>query len=718
MISFLLDPIIRVALFSWLTIVVCAGGPSWAAEVTPSAMAIIAPSGSLEDPTVRSAVHDALALLKQGFPSARVSLNDRRAAIRLVLPEPVPTPPGTTLNSKDQAYCWTSRAVGGAIVLSLSATSSEGIRNGLYGLLQERLGYRFIHPRQTIVPRHGTWPLPRRFHWRAIPRFANRGFHLHTLHPIELTSQIHEPDHPGAQADLRQYVDWLARNGQNTVQFFLLRGIDRERWPLHARELVKYAHQRGVRVGVEISLSMLQQQAFQAVKLLRPFHRRQIDRSLEWLFQVPWDFVTLESATGEHLPRLDRLTPSLRNHVAERVTRRYGARFFHATHVIRPGGREANGKPPTVNDLPPSAGILVHTVMCYSASEPKAPVYGNCSQRFMLTLAGREALRRETWYWPESSYWVAFDNSVPQFILSYLTARHQDITTMERLGVDGHLTFTSGWEWGYWLVDWSIARWSWRHVTGGREEPTAPLSVLGSLFPGQRSRQLWNEALSLQEHYLKGRELLRYTAALAPFSEMPWPFNKPFQPEPPFRYNWLLNSADDTEARAVIRGPVADLEEFSTKMERLAADIGRESERQDSDELTRIGRELERSLRVTALRAKHRALTIRAIFAQRKLSKAARPGNAATLHLSEAARVRQRTLAMVKEQEAGYRYPTADLARRRPDLTAYGFGYLYPVSELHFWRREEEQARQGRYDARFMNLWDFRRTLGLESLFF
>jgi hypothetical protein len=58
------------------------------------------------------------------------------------------------------------------------------------------------------------------------------------------------------------------------------------------------------------------------------------------------------------------------------------------------------------------------------------------------------------------------------------------------------------------------------------------------------------------------------------------------------------------------------------------------------------------------------------------------------------------------------------LAQRRKSLTAYPFGYLYPVSNLFFWEREEEQVRQDRFDALFMNLWDMRRTIGLGSLFF
>jgi hypothetical protein len=74
-------------------------------------------------------------------------------------------------------------------------------------------------------------------------------------------------------------------------------------------------------------------------------------------------------------------------------------------------------------------------------------------------------------------------------------------------------------------------------------------------------------------------------------------------------------------------------------------------------------------------------------------------------------------LALVARQESGYRYPLERIARRTGNLTAYPFGYLYPASRLFFWEREEEQVRHERFDAFFMNLWDFRRTLGMGSLF-
>lgn len=94
------------------------------------------------------------------------------------------------------------------------------------------------------------------------------------------------------------------------------------------------------------------------------------------------------------------------------------------------------------------------------------------------------------------------------------------------------------------------------------------------------------------------------------------------------------------------------------------------------------------------------------------------PGRGDGSLLADAAAVRSRAERLVRRQEAIYRYPLELIARKREGLTAYRFGYLYPVSELFFWRREEEQVRQGRFGPFFMNIWDFWNTVGLGSLLF
>lgn len=701
------------------------------AQARPLTISIDAPDCLYFNPVVSLAAADSSDLLRRSFPSARVAHNSPHSQIRIVLPDVtanrdlcIPGPsvrPYLCTAVPDASYRWQSEKRGSIITLRLNTVSPEGVAAGLYGLLQEKLGFRFYHPREQIIPSLNKWPLPERFSFAGTPRFEKRGFHLHTQHPIELTEQLHNPLHPNAFEDVKSYIDWLARNGQNTFQFFLLREVDRNTWPDHARRIVDYAHRRGIRCGIEISLSMIQQQAFQAITLLRPYpsYQNQVDHTLAWLFQAPWDYVSLDVTLGEHLPFLDKLLPDVQMHIEQQVEKRYGARLMYATHVIC----SKNGTKVRRPKLP-NSGIMIHTVMCYSASEAKAPVYGNQNQRFMLDAAIDESKRRETWYWPESSYWVGFDSSVPLLLFPYLDARWSDIKTMAGLGVSGHLTFSSGWEWGYWLVDWSIARWSWQLNDDGRIRPTSPLSRLADLDSDRELQRLMGQALTLQNTYLKDKELLRFMSASTPFSELPHPFDKPFQPEPEFRYGWLLNEASPAESSLALTRPIADLETYSLRMGEVVDLLEKRI-----NHLHRTGKlgetpfsllaELERGLQVTSLRASHRALTLRALLAKRgeHAGKLAHSRESEPL-LARARLVRQQAQALVLHQESMYRYPVDLVARRRTSMTAYPFGYLYPASNLFFWEREEEQVRHERFDALFMNLWDIRRTLGLESLFF
>lgn len=704
-------------------------------------------------PVACQAIADIAGLLRQSFRHGTVAHNAYSAHVRIRIPDVaadrgqcVPGPsvrPYLCTAVPDASYRWRSARSREGVYLTLEAKTPDGVAAGLYGLLQERMGFRFTHPRETIIPAYTTWPLSSTFTFSGSPRFEKRGFHLHTQHPIELTEQLLNPVIPGAIDDVKEYIDWLARNGQNTFQFFLLRGVDRKNWPPHARRIVEYAHSRGIRCGIEISLAMIQQQAFQAITLLWPFpsYEKQVDKTLAWLFQAPWDYVSLDVTMGEHLPFIDRMFPDVQMHIEQQVEKKYGARLMYATHVICSENGDKVRRPKL-----PNSGIMLHTVMCYSASEEKAPVYGNRNQRFMLEAATVESKRRETWYWPESSYWVAFDSSVPLLLLPYLDSRWSDVETMARLGLSGHLTFSSGWEWGYWLVDWSIAGWSWRYADNGVTRVSSPLSRLQEIATDTQINALWKQALEVQNYYFKERELLRYLSALAPFSELPHPFDKPFQPEPSFSYPWLLDKASKPEADAILKGPVMEMESYAASMESIVNLIGNRL-----DASLRFGKpsfmelkllnELKLGLEITVFRARHRALTIRALLAKRTEHKTHLDHSRASEHLlKKAATIRVQAMRLVSAQEKQYRYPVEAIARhhtytpyhccsapqastllKQPGRTttgktAYTFGYLYPVSELLFWQREEEQVRHERFDAFFMNIWDFRRIVGLGSL--
>jgi hypothetical protein len=246
------------------------------------------------------------------------------------------------------------------------------------------------------------------------------------------------------------------------------------------------------------------------------------------------------------------------------------------------------------------------------------------------------------------------------------------------------------------------------------------------ILPDARLQPLWKEALRLQNHYLKEQDLMRFMAAATPFSELPHLFDKPFQPVPDFNYSRLLRSATPQKANRHLAGPIRDLEEYARSMGALSQRMGvmlAQDDRFGNPATLRqrtLARELTRALAVSALRARHRALTLRALSARvsERTGDSAEEKSGSTEWLAKARLVRHQALELVKQQEGYYRYPLPLLAGRRDSITAYPFGYLYPAGRLFFWEREEEQVEQGRFDPLFMNLWDVRRTLGLGSLFF
>ena len=701
-------------------------GYSSAAAGTETYISLACNAQLRKDPALSRTLADVAELLRQTFPGKIVAFDAPKARIRIDLvisPDLSAAPDGffPWPSAQEQGYRWRARPQGHGYALVLEAPSAVALSHGLYGLLQEKLAIRFIHPRQTLIPRYSTWPLAAKFTLEAKPRFARRGFHLHTLHPIELTEALLDPSLEGGAEAVREYIDWLARNGQNLMQFYLLRDLDRKTWIPHMQALAWYARERGIRFGCMLSVAMLQQKAFQLVKLMRPIsYRQQISSTLDWIDQVPWDFITVEFTLGEHLPDLREVGNDLEEIVVEELNRR-GMASMIATHVIR------HGEPATMPNVPGDAnelsGVLVHTVMCYSVSEPSAPVYGNRNLHFMARRAYEENQQRETWFWPESAYWVAFDNSIPLLLLPYLDSRQQDVAFMEEIGIPGHLTFSSGWEWGYWLTDWSIARWSWA-MGGSEEEQINPMQYMNEIFTDPADQKIWRQALASQNTYLKEDNLLPLLTAADPFSEMIPPFNANFQPRSELSCRNMLTETPKEDIAPVIEQRSQSLNAFAAEQQAAVSALSEGLRRKLqveplNVEETLVRLELIRALEVTALRAQHRATVLQAALARRLHGSLFNPlPHEANGLLQQAAALRHKAQLLVVEQEQNYRYPPSWLIGQRPDHTAYHFGYLYPVSQLFFWKREEEQIREGRCDALFMKLWNFRRTLGLESLLF
>ncbi len=494
----------------------------------------------------------------------------------------------------------------------LEAKTLLGLANGLYALLQEQLGVQFVHPRQTIYPNYPlpgdtsvknapkTYDLPRlKGHFHGTPRFDKRGFHIHTQHPLEITEQLMNPQHPNALEDIKQYIDWLARNGQNVLQYYMLRGLDdMEAWGEHNAAFVKYAHERGIICGLKSSIHSIQQYAHQLVGKTKNLEKqkRQADESLEELFAADWDFLAIDLSKAEFLGDASKNMKELERHIANRMREQYGSKFFHVTHVIneenvgygdKPDVDPDRGNPHVPSpyrlpDLADSVGCLIHSVMFYTLWDDYAPTYGNHNLHFMRDAAIEHAKVHETWYFPESAYWITFDNSIPANYLNYLHGRYTDIAFVDSIGLVGHSTFSSGWEWGYWLTDWSIARWSWHYdhsLTQSQfrlqRDCVGPLSRIHDLVVSPKKLDngpsedynhradtlilpRFRELMALQRYYLEDLNLMRFIAAQTILDQVGPKFRTPYHPQPEYRYKTLykkfdLEQLEDVEINGVMQ---------------------------------------------------------------------------------------------------------------------------------------------------------------------
>lgn len=589
---------------------------------------------------------------------------------------------------------------------TLNARSVQGLTFGIYGLLDEVLGFRFIHPKKRIDPNEVRWPKVLKYN--SSPRFNKKGFHLHTQHPLELTEQLHNPDFPNAWEDVKEYIDWLVRNRQNYWEFCFLRTVDMDKWQPHAKRMVDYSHERGLMVGLDLSLHMIQQRTFQLYKSWPKSWRgkeAQLLRSLDEVYFADWDFLNVEFATAEFIGGKEKLKSRLKKTLIETARNKYHSNIMGRKHVVSEEnmvGEQADVFNAT-DSIDLFRGVGIHTVMMYSLEDSSAPVYENKNFHHIHQDMLKESKVREVWFYPESAYWVTYDNSVPMLLLPYLSGRLSDILLCEKESIPNHLTFSSGWELGYWAVDWSIARWSWSSSFDGVEHVPEPMEWVSALGYSPEVKANLNQHLALQQNYLLNKNLLQYMCAQTVTDEFSL-FRKQFQPRPDYTFKWLARKSDTLTRGELEKVGIAQLTEYYSKSEALNAELATLIDTLSASPIS----EYFHSLALTSLRAKHRITTLKAIIAHREKRKEDK------LHWLEKGReIRLQGIGVVHQLELNYKYDAAYLYSERFSHTSYPYGYLYAPHTLHFWKREEEQARRNRWNYGFMSIWKVGRILGL-----
>ena len=554
----------------------------------------------------------------------------------------------------------------------------------------ELLGYRFTHPYYTHLPETIS-PVATQGHDYAPQIEKRRGLHLHTLHPTEQYQDFWEPSEVHLDG-ARRTVDFLVKNRGNYLQWFALDNIDTDPsqlpgWQQHTRAITSYAHAHGVQTGIGFQL-------FGASNL-----------------QLAFDLI--DDDTGDVVPEMERrLHVLLDGNGFDVLNISFGEFFgagpdafvarvndaYDAMQRVQPNsevtatihvGNYENLQVTFMGETLQyyflvkfaNAAIVpwVHTTMYYDLYEDAGGAYGYDGpfDTHRLYLEQKLAAGAPAGYFPESAYWVAFDINVPTLNPLYIRSRHLDLQRLT--GLQDHVLFSSGWEWGYWLNDAATLRMTYsrsdawddvvKDIYGGWGEKGAKAASIISRMGESQHRALILERLAA---YLAGRD------AIIDAGDVMGIFSQPDRPE----FSEIV--AMTPEARADFKARVVEkLKVYADELTALSAEAQALDAAGDP-----VLVELQESLAVTASRARFAYDVFGAAVAFAD-------GEDATSLLTAASAEFDASLAITQGHRRKYWHPSplSLVATTQNNATFYDYGYLREADTLCFWKRELYQAR-------------------------
>ncbi|MGE5183569.1 MAG: hypothetical protein ACM31C_15965 [Acidobacteriota bacterium] len=574
----------------------------------------------------------------------------------------------------------------GARTLEVHGHDVLGAQYGVAAAL-EHLGFRFRHPFDPyvpVVPREGDDELG----VVHAPQTRVRGFHFHTLHPIEPYYALIGGDSAAAH----HIIDWAIENRANFVQWPVLDDIlepgRHAEWQAATRELIDYAHARGVRVGVNVQLfgqSSLQHSLTLTDGSMTPIADQIAARLPLVVDGLPFD--VYDVSFGEFFDADPQAFLDGVNELARQVHALAPGAELHA--LIHNGGTQLvtyMGQTMIyyflVKYADPSIVPDIHTVFFYDLFEDAGGAYQ--MQDFAphrQYLIDRMCARQPAAYHPEDAYWYAFDNAVPTFLPIYVRSRHYDLAQLRLAApppcgpLDEQLLFSTGWEWGYWLNDVTAMRASY-------ELPDTPGELIADALSPDLSRAapVIADLADAQHDALIGQRLAPYLAARDALIDAARQLGVISLPDR-VTFDDLAGASDD--ARASFASDVlAPLEAHASALDTIAV-------RLDGCALpdSRWSRELADGVAVDVARAHFVADLYTATLAHL----AGDDASARTARAHAASRLADaRTIIHRRHGDLHDRDPR--LTSRDANATAYAFGYLYFADQLCYWNRELAQV--------------------------
>lgn len=613
------------------------------------------------------------------------------------------------------SFAGTRAETGPDQALHLVGSDILGVQYALAAALESR-GYAFYHPQETVIPEDLATTGWEPSDWDGtpnVPEQSVRGLDPHTLHPIEFLQDAWVPGDDSDGLDrARRVVDWLVKNRGNQLQWPALENIltsssDGAEWAEHTAALVDYAHDRGVTtaIGVQLFGGANLQEAFDLVddaSASSDERREVMDQRLRVLLHpedgpaVAFDKVNLSFGefSGEDpevfLENINLFAEVLRDIADEE------GREIEPDATIHVGADQSV----TYNDqeilyyflvkyADPTIVPYIHSVMYYNLYDDAGGAYGHddFSEHRQYLMDRMDAGQRVA-YFPESAYWCAFDNPLPLYLPVYIKSRFLD---MKRLADDGypldqHVTFSSGWEWGYWQTDISVLRMGWKLPETWEEVVRRDLASL----PGPTQDGIIALGDLQYDALITGR-LAPWMAGRDAFMDIGRSAGIVAQPDRPTFAELVGLSAAD---RALFGMTVVEpLRQFGRDTRALLGPVqaaGSTSSRGAAPlAASRWQREVEEGIEIDALRAEYMTAVLDAVLAHA----AGDPATAAG-RISEAEALKSAADFVVERRHEDLHDPVPGrLTALADNPTLYDYGYLRHADTLCFWERDRVQVR-------------------------
>jgi hypothetical protein len=322
--------------------------------------------------------------------------------------------------------------------------------------------------------------------------------------------------------------------------------------------------------------------------------------------------------------------------------------------------------------------------------------------------------KKQVIFWPTIAYWVCFDNTVPLFLFPYFRARFTDVQLCKELNIHGHILFSSGFEWGGFLIELAAASYTWEVKRNGVKLYCEPMGFLKKLIKDERLCDVLENIYNCSNEYLLSRKLLAHITGEDPFIDFPV-FKHTFQPRPKFTIKYIRHKIRTDELRS-FKKLMGNLkiyaEELTNNLKTFKNLLSTNNINKKSAEY-KLCDEIYNYISVLNLRVLHKInIYYAAIYG--RLKKHKRLSYKSKRYLVKAKKYRLKALTFIEKVSENFRYKDEYICGQGENKTTYEFSYFYPALVLFFWEREEKKLLCNRFNPFFMKLWNFLKILGLK----